>query len=384
MTSRTRLLVLLVSTPVLAFAVVGGVLGQASAKDSTYPHLRVFEDVISLIVNNYVEAADPEKVMDGAMRGLAEALDPDSAYVEAKDVREIESGRPPAEGSVGLELTRQYYLRVIATRDQSPAARAGLQSGDYVRAIDGKPTREMSVLDGARLLRGAVGTKATLLVIRGNAAEPHTIELVREKPSAPDVSSRQLGSGIGYVRIAGFGPRTAEQLRAQVSELTRGGASKLIVDVRRTAEGPLDTGLAAARLFVASGTLGIKESRNHPRETIAAAKGDGTVTQPVALLVGDGTAGAAELFASALAGNKRAELIGQPTVGRAAVQKLTKLPDGTGLWLSAARYLTPAGTPLHLKGLEPAVTVEEPDVDFGMTPPPGDPVLDKAIERLKK
>jgi carboxyl-terminal processing protease len=144
----------------------------------------------------------------------------------------------------------------------------------------------------------------------------------------------------------------------------------------------LDNGIDLARLFVQSGTLAIRETRGAPRETIATASGDGSITQPVALLVDAGTSAAAELFASALLGNKRAELIGEHTLGRAALQKLVKLPDGSGLWLSTSRYLTPSGNPLHEKGLEPTVAVDEPDVEFGQTPAPGDPVLDKALERL--
>ena len=135
-------------------------------------------------MSNYVEEVKVDHVMEGAMRGLADGLDPDSAYLNAKQVKALEAGETLPDGDVGLELTRQYYLRVIAARDGSPAAKAGLQTGDYVRAIDGKPTRDMSVFEGTRLLRGQPGSKVTLTVIRGNAADPHEVTLVREKPSA--------------------------------------------------------------------------------------------------------------------------------------------------------------------------------------------------------
>src|SRR3954453_20733644 len=136
MTTRTRLSVLFISTPVLTFVVLGGLLGRASTGDEKLQHLRVFDDVVSLIVNNYVEEPKVDKVMDGAMRGLADGLDPDSAYLTAAEVKAIEPGQAAPAGDVGIELTRQYYLRVIAARDESPAAKAGLQTGDYVRAID--------------------------------------------------------------------------------------------------------------------------------------------------------------------------------------------------------------------------------------------------------
>jgi len=219
-------------------------------------------------------------------------------------------------------------------------------------------------------------------VIRGNAADPHVVELTREIEPASEVNGRMAGSGIGYVRIAAIGSETVGQVKARVAELTKSGASKLIVDVRRTSSGTVDDGIALARLFVPTGTLAIRESKNAPREPIAAASGDGSIALPTAVLVDAGTAGAAELFASAMLGNKRGDLIGERTIGRAATQKLVKLPDGSGLWLSTTRYLTPAGAPLHEKGLEPTVAVDQPDVEFGQPLPPGDPVLDKALEKL--
>src|SRR5215212_11611609 len=241
MTTRTRLSVLLISTPLLAFIVLGGMMGKASGGDQTFQHLRVFEDVVSLILNNYVEDAKVDKVMEGAMRGLADGLDPDSAYLTAAEVKSVDPGEARPAGDVGIELTRQYYLRVIAARDESPAAKAGLQTGDYVRAIDGKPARDLSVFEGMRLLRGTPGTKVTLTVIRGNAAEPRQIELVRDRAPGAIVSSKMISPELGYLRIASFGADATAKIRAQATELAKGGAKHLIVDVRRTAEGPFET-----------------------------------------------------------------------------------------------------------------------------------------------
>ena len=409
MTNRTRLSVLLLSTPLLAFIVFGGMMGKASGGDQTFQHLRVFEDVVSLILNNYVEEAKVDRVMEGALRGLADGLDPDSAYLTAAQVKSIEPAEKVPGGDVGVELTRQYYLRVIAARDDSPAAKAGLQTGDYVRAIDGKPTRDMSVFEGIRLLRGAPGTKVTLTIIRGNAAEPRQIELVREKPPGAIVSGKILPGEIGYLRIGAFGSDAAAKIRTQAAELEKAGAKHLIVDVRRTAEGPFETGIEAARAFVKTGTLAMVAGRDPQatpppttpqtgrpaetpakvspaaiKETITAKAGDGAITLPVTLLVTTGTSGAAELFASALDGNKRAELVGERTLGRAAMQKLVRLPDGRGLWLTYARYLTPNGEIIQGRGLTPDVAVDEPDVDFDQQKPATDAVLDAAVARIQK
>jgi len=382
MSRSTRRIVLWISSPVIAFAIIGGVLSKATAREDTYPQLRIFADVVDKITGDYVDKVNIDKVMNGAMHGLADSLDPDSAYLNADQVKQIESNAPVPTGDVGLDLTRQYYLRVIATRDGSPADKAGLRTGDYVRIIGDMPTREMSVYEGMRRLRGAPGTKIKLTIIRGSTSDPHVVELTREATATNDVTSKVAAPGVGYVRIAGIGPRTAEQTKARIADLVKGGASKLIVDVRRASGGPLEGGIALAKLFVPSGTLTVKETRGAEKETIAAGSGDGTVSLPTTLLIDSGTSGAAELFASALVGNKRADLIGEHTIGRAAQQKLVRLPDGSGLWLTTTRFLTPAGQPLHEKGLEPTVAVDEPDVEFGQPAPTTDPILDKALERL--
>jgi carboxyl-terminal processing protease len=383
MSSRTRLIVMSMSAPVIAFAIVGGFLGKVMAgQDAPYQHLKIFDDVVTMISSQYVEEVNIDKVMYGAMHGLADGLDPDSAYLTPAQVKQVEAGTPLPPAGVGLELTRQYYLRVIAARDNSPAAKAGLRTGDYIRAINDLPTREMSVWEGTRMLRGVAGTKVTVTIIRGNAADPHVVELVRQAEPPSVVSGRAAAPGVGYIRIAGISKETAEQVKTQAADAIKNGATKLIVDVRRVSNGSPEDGLAMARLFVAKGTLAMRETKNGPRETIATGPGDGSITLPAVVLIDTGTSAAAEVFASALAGNKRADLVGEHTIGRAAEQKLIKLPDGAGLWLSTMRYLTPAGTPLHEKGLEPTIVVDDPDVEFGQPAPTADPILEKAIEHL--
>jgi carboxyl-terminal processing protease len=388
MTARTRWIVLLVSTPLVAFVVIGGLLGRAMAREGTYPHLRIFEDVVSLIAGNYVEEVDVDKVMSGAMRGLAEGLDADSAWLTPLQARSFETepatagAVPTGAGTPGLELTRGYYLRVIAARDESTAAKAGLQTGDYIRAIDGKPTKNLSAVEGMRLLRGPVGSKVTVTVLRGSATDPRDIALVREAAPRSDVGGRLQAPGVGYVRIAAFGPGVQTRIESQIAALTKAGAGKLIVDLRNTAQGSFDDGIRAARLFVGSGTLASRETRTGKDVVASAAPGDGKLTAPVVLLTTTGTSGAAEIFAAALIDNKRATTVGERTLGRAGLQKLVKLPDGSALWMTWARYVSPSGTAIHGAGLEPAVEVEQPDVEFGDLPHTADPILEKALEQF--
>jgi carboxyl-terminal processing protease len=382
MKSRGRMFVLGVSLPVIAFAVIGGFMSRALAREDSYQYLRIFQEVLTLIVSNYVEDVNVDKVMQGAMHGLADGLDPDSAYLTVEQAKSYARTDKPPVNETGIELTRQYYLRIIAARDGSPAAKAGVRPGDYVRAIDGESTRDMSVIDGARRLSGKPGTKVTLTVLRGNAAEPHELTVVRESIGAMPVKGRIAAAGTGYLRVAEFGAGTPAEIRREVDALTKQGAQRLVLDLRGTAFGDVEAGLTTARLFVKSGTLAFRRDRGQERETVEAAAGDGAITLPIALLVDNGTSGAAELFAGALAGNQRASLVGERTQGRAARQKLVKLPDGSALVLTHLFYLTPTGGVINENGLPPDIAVEQPDIDFGAPAPTSDATLDKAIEHL--
>jgi len=385
MSRRTRLLAVITSTPLLVLVLVGGMLGTArpATGQQGFDHLPVFWDVVRLTLGAYVETPDVEKVMDGAMRGLTDGLDPMSSYLSPAEVRAFDAATPPPAADAGITITKQFYLRIVGVRDGSTAARAGLRSGDFIRAIDDVPTRDMSVHAGTRLLAGPAGSTVTLLVIRSNAAEPRPISVVREIPGAQRAIGRRLPGGEAYVRVSSFGAGVADEIRSAVAGLGPATAAGLIIDVRDTADGPLDAGIAASRLFVRTGTLATRSRRNAEAEKTAATATDGALTMPVVLLVSTGTAHAAELFSAALADNKRATLVGMPTAGLASVQSLVRLPEGHGMLLTTSQYARVDGTPIHTRGLRPDVIVELPVVPFDEAAPSADATLTKAIETLK-
>jgi len=386
------------------------------------PHLRVFEDVVRAILNAYVEPPNIDKVMDGAMKGLVDGLDPDTSYLTPDEVRAVDAKTPLPEGDLGLVISRQFYLRIVGVRDGSPAQRAGLQTGDFIRAINDAATRDMSEFTGNRLLHGAPGSKVTLLIIRnGNTGDPHPLELVREVLKTDRAAGRRLPGGQAYVRVASFGPGVTEELKAAVTATGPAAAGGLIVDLRDVADGEPEDGIAAARLFVKSGTIAIRAGRPTPvgaangsagnsgpgaasgrgtaptatpppqttRPTIPdsavkslAGPGDGALTMPVVLLVSNGTAHAAEIFAAALSNNKRATLVGEPTAGLAGTQRLIRLPEGHGLMMTTERYLQSDGIPIHSRGLRPSVLIEIPTIGFEEQKPTTDPVLERGIKEL--
>ncbi|HCQ98572.1 MAG TPA: hypothetical protein DIU48_04060 [Acidobacteria bacterium] len=383
MTNRTRLVLLVVTVPILGYTLVGGLLGSVVAREGTYQHLRVFEDVVSLVTNNYVEPVETESIIRGALWGLAEGLDSESSYLTADETKIYTSGSTAGEVGIGLELRRQYYVQVLAARDGSPAAAAGLHAGDFLRAIDNNPTRMMSTVKAHQLLLGAPGSAVRLSVIRDNAADPIELEVIRGSDRSANVSGRVLSPGVGYLRITEFDDDTIRAIESTTDTLKQQGTERLLIDLRNTAVGSFRTGIAAAALFTDADTLVIRETSS-VQEPFSGTSQPATIGWPVVLVTNQGTAGAAELFAAALADNDRAESVGLRTAGRAAEQTLVELPEGGGLLLSSTQYLTSSGASIHRAGVDPAVVVQGPLPTLGQNTSKSDedPVLDRALEHL--
>ena len=385
MSTKTRWIIALASVPVIAFTLIGGYLGRVSAGENTYRHLRIFEDVVSLISNNYVEEVDLDEVMQGALRGLAEGLDSDSAYLLEEDVDRLERGGTLPEGNVGLTVTRRYYTQVVATRDGSPAAAAGILPGDFVRAIDGEPTRFMSAIEADRRLHGQPGSTVTVSLIRGRTQEPYDITLERNTTANLEVTGRLLDTtnAIGIVRIPSFHDDVANQVSDVITALTAQGASRFVIDVRNAATGSYPNALDTARLFIDDGTLVILQEQGGTKTSVEASQTGTSIEIPITLLVNYGSSGPAELFVAALSDRERAKAIGQRTAGRVGLQKLVRLPDGTGLWLSYARYLTASEEPIHLYGIQPSIPVPIEAPELGEPLSTDDPILDRAVEEME-
>ena len=385
MSTKTRWIIALASLPVIAFTLIGGYLGRVSAGENTYRHLRIFEDVVSLISNNYVEEVDLDEVMQGALRGLAEGLDSDSAYLLEEDVDRLERGGVLPEGNVGLTVTRRYYTQVVATRDGSPAAAAGILPGDFVRAIDGEPTRFMSAIEADRRLHGQPGSTVTVSLIRGRTQEPYDITLERNTTANLEVTGRLLDTtnAIGIVRIPSFHDDVANQVSDVITALTAQGASRLVIDVRNASTGSYPNALDTARLFIDDGTLVILQEQGGTKTSVEASQTGTRIDIPMTLLINYGSSGPAELFVAALSDRERAKAVGQRTAGRVGLQKLVRLPDGTGLWLSYARYLTASEEPIHLYGIQPSIPVPIEAPELGEPLSADDPILDRAVEEME-
>ena len=381
MSPRGRLVVALVSTLLVGYVAVGSLLGRVFG-DTTYGQLAVFNEVVRLVLDAYVEPVNIDRAMTGARIGLTDALDGDSAYLDADELKAYQ--QPPREGDaeIGVVLTRRFsFLMVAATRPGSPAAKAGIRPGDIIKTIDARHSRSLSPPAGQRLLRGEPGAVVKLTLLRAGS-DPIDLSVVRERllPVAPE--RRMLADQTGYIKLAEFSPRAADEVRGEVEALRRAGAQALVLDLRGSGSGAPADGVKVAELFLKGGSVGKLAGARADEQVFTADPSRSLWDRPLAVLVDTGTGGAAEVVTATLLDAGRGPIVGEHTFGRAGVQKLVPLPEG-GLLLTVAKYVSPKGTQIHGKGIEPTVAVDVPDREEDEAAPAGDPILDKALEVLK-
>jgi carboxyl-terminal processing protease len=375
MSPRSRLVVALLSTGVVFYIALGSVLGRVLG-DTTYGQLALFNEVIRMVMDSYVEPIDLGRTMDGAYRGLTDALDGDSAYLDAEAFASYLAPVDESAADVGLVLTRRFaFLMVVSVRPGSPAARADLRTGDVIKTIDGRHTRPIGAPLGLSLLRGEPGSSVALEILR-SGSEPIDVQLVREriKPAPPQGS--RLPGGQGLIRVSELSTRTADEIESEIEALRHQGIPSLVLDLRGTAYGPIETGVDVAGLFMKGGLITKLVGRRVAERQFTADQAtawDG----PLAVLIDRGTAGGAEIVAAALQDTARAQVVGEPSFGIAPVQQTFPMPKG-GLVLTVAKYLSPSGEPIHERGVTPAVLVTTPSEPVAGE----DPILDRALEVL--
>lgn len=377
MSPRVRLSVAFVSTCLTAYIALGTLLGRVFG-DTTYGQLAIFNEVVRIVIEAYVEPVNVDRAMMGADLGLTEALDGDSSYLNADEFKQFQQAAV-ADGEIGVVLTRRFgFLMVVATRPGSPAEKAGLRPGDVLKTIDGRHSKPVAVVTGERLLRGEPGSVVKLKVLRAGA-DPIDMSIVRERLQPADPERRLLEDGSGYLKLREFHGRTAEALRGEIEVLKSGGAPRLVLDLRGAGYGAPLEAVKVAELFLKGGVVTKLVGRKVSEQVMSADASKSLWDAPLAVLIDSGTSGPGEVVAAALLDSGRASVVGERSFGRAAYQKPLPLPEG-GLVLTVAKYLTPKGEPIHGRGVAPSVPVEIPDEPAADG---HDPVLDKALEVLK-
>ncbi|MDX6693651.1 MAG: carboxyl-terminal processing protease [Blastocatellia bacterium] len=373
MSFRTKFALVVLSATIALYAVVGGWL-PTSAQQQNDPgaQLRIFENVLQHIQNDYVDEPNMEKVRAGALRGLAYGLDPYSTYLTAEQVRDYRSSPGKEQAGIGAELSQvSSYLYVIAPVKGSPADQAGVRAGDIIEYIDNKATRDISLYDARQLLNGAAGSEVKLRILR---SRPVTVTVKRGTFKAPAAEARMEAGKVGILRINSLADGEATDARSRLQELMKQGAQKVVLDLRSLAGGSLAEAVNVANLFIKDGVLAQTIGRESKTlKTFTAEPKAAIFNGPVVALIDTGTAGAAEIIASALLDRKRGDVVGEKSFGAGTEQQLFTLRDGDGLLLTTIKWASANGKPFlgedrARSGVAPSVEVKRQEVVEAIDP----------------
>jgi carboxyl-terminal processing protease len=403
--SKSKYAILLLSSVLVIYAIIGGMLGRVSAQNGSYQQLSIFMEVLSRIQNDYVDDPSIKDAVAGAIRGLIENVDPYGGYLSPKDVAFYKDYNPQKTAGVGVVLYKSGriaggYPIILSAIPGGPAAKADLVTGDMIESIDGVTTREMNLVQINALLANPTGKPVTLSVLRRRRAEPEMVSLTRQVVQAPPVEAKMLEGNVAYLKIPYLGAGKALEAKRQLDGLLKKGATGIVLDLRYSAGGEEKEAEALANLFLDSGTIGYLQGQKFEKQVIAVNPKETLTKAPVVVLANQGTAGASELVVGAIADNRRGQVVGVKTFGTGSLQKLIPLEDGWALLLSVAKYYTPSGKEIQQvepqdSGIRPTVEVqqtEEEAVDPNdEVPPPAksqpaseeDRQLKKALEVLK-
>jgi carboxyl-terminal processing protease len=412
MSLKKKFTIISLSAALAIYTIAGAWLATRAQQPANDPgaQQRIFESVLQHIQNDYVDEPNMEKVRAGALRGLAYGLDPYSTYLTPEQVADFRAEKKSNQVGIGAELS-QYasYLYVVAPVKGSPADQAGVRAGDVIEYIDNKATRDISLYDARQLLNGAAGSEVKLRVLRANT-RPMTVAVKRSAFRAPAAEARLEAGKVGILRINSLEAGEAADTKARLQDLMKQGATKIVIDLRSVAGGEIQEGVTVANFFISSGPLARTIGRE--QKVLKAFEADPKVAMfngPASLLIDTGTAGAAEVVASAFIERKRGDVVGEKSFGAGAEQELFTLRDGDGLLLTTVKWASGNGKPFlgedraH-SGVAPSVEVKRPeapdnlDVDDLSTsdepkpnaspepvqkPQPEDVQLKKALELLR-
>lgn len=336
---------------------------KVSARNkNVYKEIKTFNEVLDMVQKNYVEEVDPTVLIQGAINGMIKSLDPHSAFMTQEIYKELEVETQGRFGGIGIEITiLKDVLTVVSPIEDTPADKAGVKSGDQIIKIDGKSTKDITIMEAVKKLRGPKNTKVTITILRENMLKPWDIVLTREVIQIKSVKAKTFDDHIGYIRIASFHERTAADLRkalVEVADKTK-PMKGLVLDLRNDPGGLLTQAIEVSDMFLKSGLIVSTRGRTKQMETKTMARDSGVkeLAVPMVVLVNEGTASAAEIVAGALQDNGRALIVGTQTFGKASVQTVIPLEDGSALKLTTARYYTPSGRSIQAEGIKPDIIV---------------------------
>ncbi len=333
-----------------------------AASSETYRQLNLFGDVFERIRADYVEDVDDSELIESAIQGMLNALDPHSTYLSPKSYKDMQVQTRGEFGGLGIEVTMENGLvKVVAPIDETPAARAGVQAGDLVTHLDGDPVLGLTLSQAVERMRGPIDTEITLTMSRQGVEKPFDITIKRAVIKVQSVRARREGN-VAYVRITSFNEQTEPGLKRAMAKLMKEIGSQfqgVVLDLRNNPGGLLDQAIAVSDAFLERGEIVSTRGRaSEDTQRYNARSGDLAKGRPVVVLINGGSASASEIVAGALQDHRRAILLGTRSFGKGSVQTIIPLPGNGALRLTTARYYTPAGRSIQAKGIDPDITVE--------------------------
>ncbi len=335
---------------------------SAALDRSIYNNLKTFNEVLDMVQKNYVEQVESKKLIEGAINGMMKSLDPHSTYMTSDMYKELEVETRGSFGGIGIEITiKKDVLTVVSPIEDTPAFLAGIKAGDQIIQIDGKSTKDITIMEAVKKLRGPKDTKVTITIMREKMPKPKDYTITRDVIKIRSIKSKVYDDHIGYIRVASFQERTSDDLKKELKNITvKNGVLKgLIIDLRNNPGGLLNQAVGVADVFLKSGIIVSTKGRTKSMETKSMAKNDGDEpTCPIVALVNEGTASAAEIVSGALQDNRRALVVGTQTFGKGSVQTVIPLEGGAALKLTTAKYYTPNGRSIQAEGIAPDIIVK--------------------------
>lgn len=354
---------------VFAVFLVGVLIGSGQSQkvsalsNSTYEDLKVFTDVLGIIQKDYVEETKSKDLIYGAIKGMLETLDPHSAFMPPNMYKEMQEETKGRFEGLGIEITiKDSILTVVSPIEGTPAYKAGVLAGDQIVKIDGESTKNFTLMDSVKRLRGPRGTKVTISILREGFTKPKDFTLVREVIPVRSVRHELLEKNYGYIRLSQFQEKTDDEFEKAMKALeeeSKGTLRGLILDLRNNPGGLLDQAVKIADRFIESGLIVSVEGRKEDQKMKFYAHPDGNLAHyPLVVLVNGGSASGAEIVAGAIQDQGRGLIVGTQTFGKGSVQTIIPLKDGSGLRLTTARYFTPNGRSIQAKGIVPDIIVK--------------------------
>jgi carboxyl-terminal processing protease len=359
---------------------------------AAYDDLSLFSDILFRIQKEYVEETKPKDLIYGAIKGMLETLDPHSGFMPPETFKEMQAETKGRFEGLGLEITmKDGILTVVAPIEDTPAFKAGILAGDLIIKIDGEPTKNLTLMDSVKKMRGPKGTQVTITIMREGFTKPRDFTLTRDVIPVRSVRYELLDKQYGYIRISQFQEKTDgefDKAMKALEEESKGGMKGLILDLRNNPGGLLDQAVKISDHFIDSGIIVSIEGRKEDQKQKFPAHAQGTLPRsPLVVLVNGGSASASEIVAGAIQDHHRGIILGTQTFGKGSVQTIFPLKDGAGLRLTTARYFTPSGRSIQAKGISPDITVKltRPEEEKEVTAPkmPSEKDLERALDTEK-